>query len=76
MIANVVSVRGRAKIIRGTISEISVCALNMPSTEITARVYPRNSAPVSPMKIFAGFLLKGRNPKQEPIRISVISADV
>ena len=35
----------------------------------------QNSAPVSPMNIFAGLELKGRNPKQEPTIMAVSIAE-
>ena len=41
----------------GTMNDMTVWSLYIPLTEITASAYPRNSAPVSPMKILAGFML-------------------
>ena len=39
----------------------------------TASNSPRNSAPASPMMIFAGFQLNGRKPKQMPTAMIAIS---
>lgn len=58
--------------IMGITKETTAVNLKTPTTETTERVYPRNIAPVSPIKIFAGFELNGRNPIQEPTRIAVI----
>ena len=51
MIANIVSNIGTPKIIIGTIKLNSVTLLYNPSNDITEIQYPKNSAPVSPMKI-------------------------
>ena len=42
--------------------------------EIQARIKPKNVAPVSPIKVFAGLKLKGKNPKQAPVSASPIIA--
>ena len=43
--------------ITGTIKLNNVTLLYNPSNDITEIQYPKNSAPVSPMKIFAGWKL-------------------
>ena len=40
--------------------------LNNPSIDTTAIEYPRNNAPVSPIKILDGWKLKKRKPKELP----------
>ena len=40
--------------------------LKRPDAERVERIYPKNNAPLSPINIFAGCLLYGRNPKQPP----------
>ena len=44
--------------------------LNNPSIDTTAIEYPRNNAPVSPIKILDGWKLKKRKPKELPIKIT------
>ena len=72
--AKTVSVSGTAKINSGTRTEIAACILKVPRIDITERVYPRKSEPVSPIKILAGCLLNGRKPKHAPISITAITA--
>ena len=48
--------------------------LNMPMMETVARMKPRSWEPTSPMKILAGFRLKGIKPRQAPVRAARIRA--
>ena len=40
----------------------------MAFIETTDRVKPKNNEPVSPIKIFAGLKLNGKNPSIAPIK--------
>ena len=51
---------------KGTINDIITYPLNKPCIHIIESIYPRNVEPVSPINIFAGLKLYGKNPRQEP----------
>ena len=59
IITEIVSKTNKPPIIARTISCLTIIA-------IAARDPPRESEPVSPIKIFAGGALYQRNPKQDP----------
>ena len=50
----------------GMRKESNAEVLNAPMIDKTESVYPRNIAPVSPIKIFAGFALYGKKPRHAP----------
>ena len=70
-IADAVSKMGSPKIRSGAAILITAYPLKSPWTEIDARTNPKNSAPVSPIKSFAGLKLYGRKPKHAPARALV-----
>ena len=45
---------------------INVVLFTVPSIAITDKIKPKNKEPVSPIKIFAGFLLNNKNPNNAP----------
>ena len=65
-IANEVSKIGIARTTTGTTTAIIVDLLRGPTTDRIAIINPRNKAPPSPIKVFAGEKLKGKNPMQLP----------
>ena len=61
---------------RHTISASIAYPLNTPIILVTARTYPKNVAPVSPINISAGLKFLGKNPRQLPASAAVnITAD-
>ena len=65
-IAHNVSNTGNAKTISGATITISVYVLATPSIDIIASENPKKLEPTSPIKVFAGLKLNGRNPTKEP----------
>ncbi len=70
IIANVVSNIGRPNANTGTANATTATLFTIPETDVTASIYPSNKEPVSPMKIFAGLKLKGKNPSEAPAIIA------
>ncbi len=70
IIANAVSNIGTPNANTGTANATTATLFTIPETDVTASMYPNNSEPVSPMKIFAGLKLKGRNPREAPAIIA------
>ena len=54
-------------IIIGNTTTSAVYVFATPNIEITANEYPRKFDPVSPINVFAGFKLYGKNPTNAPI---------
>ena len=55
----------------GTANVITADILSIPCTDIQAKINPKNSAPVSPINIFAGLKLYGKNPNPAPATAAV-----
>ena len=64
--AKQISKIGTPRIRNGTANEIIAYILNRPVTDNVASMKPRNVAPVSPIKILAGFILYGKKPRHAP----------
>lgn len=62
MVSNI----GSPKTINGATMTIAVYVLATPSMDITASEYPKKLEPVSPINVFAGLKLNGRNPINAP----------
>lgn len=79
-IANIVSKIGIPSIIIGAINTNAVYVLATPNIEIIAKENPIKFEPVSPIKVFAGLKLNGKNPTIAPakavIKIIAISGDI
>ena len=71
---NAVSNSGSPTTRNGTANEMTAYHLKRPMIETVASTYPRRSAPVSPINIFAGLRLYGRKPMQEPASAAVMMA--
>lgn len=67
-IANKVSNIGRARTINGATKTIAVYVFATPSIDIIAKLKPKNCAPTSPMNVFAGLKLYGKNPSIAPAK--------
>lgn len=68
IIVNKVSNIGIAKIIIGAINTRAVYVLATPRIDIIARENPMKLDPVSPINVFAGLKLNGRNPTIAPAK--------
>ncbi len=70
IIANSVSKIGKPRDIIGMRSTITVVVF-IVSIEIPASIKPKNSEPQSPIKVFAGLKLNGKNPNAAPAIASI-----
>ena len=69
MIAMSVSKIGRPSTSAGITTTTRVALLTVPRMDSAARAKPRTCEPLSPMNVFAGWKLNGRNPRHAPARI-------
>ena len=76
IIAKIVSNIGRANTIIGAISTKAVYVLATPKIEITANENPKKFDPTSPIKVFAGLKLNGKNPTIEPANAVISNIDI
>ena len=67
IIAKNVSIIGNKNTINGAIITIAVYVLAIPNIDVIAIQYPKKLDPVSPINVFAGAKLNGKNPTNAPI---------
>lgn len=75
-IAKIVSKIGIPSIIIGAIKTNAVYVFATPSIEIIAKENPIKFEPVSPINVFAGLKLKGKNPTIAPANAVISTIDI
>ena len=76
IIAHIVSNIGNPKAISGNTITAAVYVLADPNIDITANENPKKFEPVSPINVFAGVKLNGKNPTSAPARAVINTIEI
>ena len=68
--------RNFKKLLDSIIKTNKVQVLAVPTIEIIDKANPKKLEPVSPIKVFAGLKLKGKNPTNEPARAVISKMEI
>ena len=76
IIAHIVSKIGNPNTIKGNTITAAVYVLAAPKIDITDNENPKKFEPVSPINVFAGVKLKGKNPTSAPAKAVINIIDI